>query len=68
MSISIESGRLRVVMCLLALVAGISIVSPASAQDRPNILIIWGDDIGAYNISVYKSSIHLTLGPRRSVV
>jgi len=25
----------------------------ASAQDRPNILIIWGDDIGYWNISAY---------------
>ena len=25
----------------------------ASAQDRPNILVIWGDDIGPYNISAY---------------
>ena len=53
MSISIDSGRLRVVMCLFALVAGISIVSPASAQDQPNILIIWGDDVGQGNISAY---------------
>ncbi len=26
---------------------------PATAQDRPNILIIWGDDIGWFNISAY---------------
>ncbi len=26
---------------------------PAAAQDRPNILIIWGDDIGWFNISAY---------------
>ena len=25
----------------------------AAAQDRPNILIIWGDDIGQFNISAY---------------
>ncbi len=25
----------------------------AIAQDRPNILIIWGDDIGYWNISAY---------------
>jgi arylsulfatase len=25
----------------------------AQAQNRPNILIIWGDDIGPYNISAY---------------
>jgi arylsulfatase len=26
---------------------------PAAAQDRPNILIIWGDDIGWFNVSAY---------------
>ena len=26
---------------------------PATAQDKPNILIIWGDDIGWFNISAY---------------
>lgn len=25
----------------------------ASAQDKPNILVIWGDDIGQSNISAY---------------
>ncbi|UCG89323.1 MAG: sulfatase-like hydrolase/transferase, partial [Gemmatimonadota bacterium] len=27
--------------------------APPSAQDRPNILVIWGDDIGQSNISAY---------------
>ena len=26
---------------------------PASAQDKPNILVIWGDDIGPFNVSAY---------------
>ena len=25
----------------------------AQAADKPNILIIWGDDIGPYNVSAY---------------
>ena len=29
------------------------VASPASAQDKPNILVIWGDDIGWSNISAY---------------
>jgi arylsulfatase len=37
-----------IVAALLSL-AGAS----ALAQDRPNFLIIWGDDIGIYNISAY---------------
>jgi arylsulfatase len=27
--------------------------TPAFAQDRPNILVIWGDDVGQSNISAY---------------
>jgi arylsulfatase len=27
--------------------------APANAQDRPNILVIWGDDVGQSNISAY---------------
>ena len=27
--------------------------TPLQAQDKPNILIIWGDDIGQFNVSAY---------------
>jgi len=39
----------------LALVAAALVLAPiaASAQDKPNIVIIWGDDIGQSNISAY---------------
>jgi arylsulfatase len=30
-----------------------SLISPAAAQDKPNILVIWGDDVGQSNISAY---------------
>jgi arylsulfatase len=34
------------------------VVSQASfAQDRPNILVIWGDDIGYWNISAYNQGM-----------
>ncbi len=39
-----------VVACLLAMVSG------ATAQ-KPNILVIWGDDVGAHNISAYNHGI-----------
>ena len=29
------------------------LVGPAAAQERPNILVIWGDDIGQFNVSAY---------------
>jgi arylsulfatase len=30
---------------------------PAVAQDKPNILVIWGDDVGVHNISAYNHGI-----------
>lgn len=30
---------------------------PVFAQDKPNILVIWGDDIGVHNISAYNHGI-----------
>ena len=38
---------------LLATVAIVALSASAAAQDRPNILVIWGDDIGWFNISAY---------------
>jgi arylsulfatase len=34
-----------------------AIAAPASAQDKPNILVIWGDDIGGFNISAYNMGL-----------
>ncbi len=34
-------------------VAGFGFSHPAFAADKPNILVIWGDDIGWFNISAY---------------
>lgn len=45
----------RLIIGLLACIAGIVGSSPANAQQttssKPNILVIWGDDIGTWNIS-----------------
>ena len=43
----------------LALVALIffSVAFLISAQDKPNILVVWGDDIGVHNISAYNLGI-----------
>jgi len=38
---------------LLSLFAVILFASSAFTQDKPNILVIWGDDIGQSNISAY---------------
>jgi len=34
-----------------------TVAAPLGAQDRPNILVIWGDDIGVHNISAYNHGI-----------
>jgi len=43
----------------LACIISVAIfVSPSQAQeDRPNILVIWGDDIGVHNISAYNNGV-----------
>ena len=49
-----EMMRLFTVMTLAIACASFSIAKPAGAQtEKPNILVIWGDDIGQSNISAY---------------
>jgi arylsulfatase A-like enzyme len=36
---------------------GLAASSPASAQGKPNILILWGDDIGYWNVSAYNQGM-----------
>jgi len=36
-----------------ALAIALLATAPAFAQDQPNVLVIWGDDVGMYNISAY---------------
>jgi len=47
-----KKSHLRSVFCIVALTTLI-ISAPVLAADKPNIVIIWGDDIGWYNISAY---------------
>jgi arylsulfatase len=44
--------RIGIVAGLFAVLAG-----TAAAADKPNILVIWGDDIGPFNISAYNRGI-----------
>src|SRR5947207_8712761 len=49
--------RLAALLALIAL-AIVGAAIPASAQARkPNILIIWGDDIGYWNVSAYNQGM-----------
>jgi len=47
-----EKSHLNSVACFVALIALI-ISAPVFAADKPNILVIWGDDIGQFNVSAY---------------
>jgi arylsulfatase A-like enzyme len=48
-------STMRIFAILIALVAVLALVAgPAAAQQKkPNILVIWGDDIGQFNVSAY---------------
>ena len=43
----------RVVRSFVCATALTLFAIPAIAQDRPNILVIWGDDIGYFNVGAY---------------
>jgi arylsulfatase len=45
--------RNRLAAALVVTLAALALTGPAFAQDQPNILVIWGDDIGQSNISAY---------------
>lgn len=34
----------------------VGLAMPAQAQNKPNIVVIWGDDIGQSNLSTYMRS------------
>ena len=38
---------------MLAAAAAMLLSAPALAADKPNILVVWGDDVGQSNISAY---------------
>jgi arylsulfatase A-like enzyme len=43
----------RMMMCGALVLAYALLVDPAGAQDKPNILVIFGDDVGYWNINAY---------------
>ena len=44
--------RLGVVLAL-----GVAFALPLAAQEKPNIVVVWGDDIGWYNVSAYNLGV-----------
>jgi len=50
-------GRKFTTRLLLAAVTMAALATPVMAADKPNILVIWGDDIGGFNISAYNQGM-----------
>jgi arylsulfatase len=50
---SLFRSGLRVIASTAAIILLGTISVAAQAQDKPNIVVIWGDDIGYWNISAY---------------
>ncbi len=53
-------SNMRLQTWLAAFVAATTVAvlpGSAAAQTKPNILVIWGDDIGQYNISAYNMGV-----------
>ena len=44
---------MRILRNVVIGVAACIFATAATAQDKPNILVVWGDDIGQSNISAY---------------
>ena len=41
----------------VVLMAGLIAATAAMAQDKPNIVVVWGDDIGIWNVSAYNQGM-----------
>ena len=48
---------MKIYIKTLGILAALWLSSTAAAQDKPNILVIWGDDIGVHNISAYNHGV-----------
>ena len=52
-----KTGIRAITIALTVAIIAFWCVAPSLAQDKPNIVIIWGDDIGQSNISAYTKGI-----------
>ncbi len=46
-----------ILLAVLAVAVMLGAMSPLMASDKPNIVIIWGDDIGQTNVSAYSKGL-----------
>jgi hypothetical protein len=54
---------MKVIFCLVFLLLALGLAVPAlQAADKPNILVIWGDDVGYWNISAYNQGMAMCRG------
>jgi hypothetical protein len=49
--------RVNVLTAILVAAMVISEAETTFAADKPNILVIWGDDIGQFNVSAYNMGV-----------
>jgi hypothetical protein len=55
---------MALVVVAFFMVLGLATSPPSSAQaKKPNILIIWGDDIGFWNVSAYNQDMGVPAQP-----
>jgi len=55
---AVPSLMLRVAgTCLLIFGMALTLAVPALGADKPNIIMIWGDDIGYWNVSAYNQGM-----------
>ncbi len=52
-----QLSRLLPVVALLFLAVGVQAQTASPAAKKPNILVIWGDDIGGFNVSAYNQGM-----------
>ena len=52
-----QNKSLKFIWMLTVFFVYVLIALPAAAQKKPNILVIWGDDIGYWNISAYNQGM-----------
>ena len=48
---------MRFAKVLLVLAFVVSLAQAGLAADKPNIVVVWGDDIGWYNVSAYNQGV-----------
>jgi hypothetical protein len=54
---------MALVVVAFFMVLGLATSPPSAQAKKPNILIIWGDDIGFWNVSAYNQDMGVPARP-----